>query len=217
MQQKFVEVPREISIRPACYRDKNAIQKLIWEFTFTEALELDLRIIVYRLLCIIILIYSFLVVRSLSFPIYGTLVKVLVTSAILFNCIYTIQLFSAMITSINSNWQRYWVVEKDSQLIACALLNIYSSNSELAYLYVKPFWRRKKVASSLIQRLIKESQNPLYLACKPKMVKFYSKLGFFEVPWHNLSKPVKNIFNIFQPHPKLWGFPIVIMKYSSSS
>ncbi len=215
MQQNFVEVPLEISIRPACYRDKNTIQNLIWEFTFTEALELDLRIIVYRLLCIIILIYSFLIIRDFAFPIYGNLVKALVTAAILFNFIYTIQLFSAMITGIGSNWQRYWVVEKDSQLIACALLNIYSSNSELAYLFVKPAWRRKKIASFLVARLIQESPNPLYLACKPKMMKFYSKFGFMELPWHDLSKPVRNIFNIFQPHPKLWGFPIVIMKYSN--
>ncbi len=217
MQESCVEVLPEFIIRPACYRDKEAIQSLIWEFTFAEALELDLRIILYRLIVVTLLTYSFFLVRSFTIPIYGELVEALVIAAILFNCIYALQLSSAMIMGIGTTWQRYWVVEKDSQLVACALLNIYSSNSELAYLFVKPAWRGRRIASSLINRLIQESPNTLYLACKPKMIKFYSKLGFREVRWQDLSQPIKNIFMLFQPHPKLWGFPITIMKYSSSN
>ncbi|MGB3693619.1 MAG: GNAT family N-acetyltransferase [Spirulinaceae cyanobacterium] len=215
MQEDFIKVPPEFLIRPACHGDQEAIQSLIWEFTFTEALELDLRIVIYRLVVVVLLTYSFFLVGSLTIPVYGELVKVLVIAAILFNCIYTLQLSSAIIMGIGTTWQKYWVVEKDSQLVACALLNIYTNSSELAYLFVKPAWRKRKIASSLIMRLIEESPHPLYLACKPKMINFYTQLGFMEISWHNLSQPVKNIFNLFQPHPKLWGFPIVIMKHST--
>ncbi|NES70246.1 MAG: GNAT family N-acetyltransferase [Okeania sp. SIO2D1] len=213
MQENTLQVDREWFIRPARSEDKFTLQKLIWEFTLTEALELDLRIFAYRLVIIFALIGTFLMIRNWSLPFYSDFLRAIVLVTIVYHLICALQLLSFMLLGIDSNWQRYWVVEVNSRLVGCALLNSYASNSELAYLFVKPAWRRKQIASSLIRHLIKRSSNPLYLACKPKMVGFYAQLGFKEVAWQNLSEQVQYHFRLFRPHPKLWRFPIVIMRH----
>ncbi|MEW5856012.1 MAG: GNAT family N-acetyltransferase, partial [Cyanobacteriota bacterium] len=103
------------------------------------------------------------------------------------------------------NWSRFWVIECNGSLVACGEINCYSTHSMLYYLFVKPVWRSQHLGSYLVKRLVQEATQPLYLVCKPKLVRFYSQLGFTIVPWREISQPLKSSFHIFQLDMLLTG------------
>ncbi|MEC4985246.1 MAG: GNAT family N-acetyltransferase, partial [Oscillatoria sp. PMC 1076.18] len=178
----------------------------------TEALQLDIRIICYLLL-VIFWLFKSAPILTVTFSGRVILIETILKILIFYNLFYLIWFGLFMILGTWLNWSNYWVVECQKKVVACALLNCYPSNSELAYLYVKPAWRQQNLATCLIQRLVREAPKPLYLVCKPKLVKFYARQGFVKVSWRDLDPLVKAKFSIFQPHPKLWGFPLLMMEY----
>ncbi|MEC4989278.1 MAG: GNAT family N-acetyltransferase [Oscillatoria sp. PMC 1068.18] len=206
------KLPSKCHLRPAHPQDKWQLQKLILEFSLTEALQLDIRIICYRLL-VIFWLFKSAPILTVTFSGREILIETILKILIFYNLFYLIWFGLFMILGTWLNWSNYWVVECQKKVVACALLNCYPSNSELAYLYVKPAWRQQNLATCLIQRLVREAPKPLYLVCKPKLVKFYARQGFVKVSWRDLDPLVKAKFSIFQPHPKLWGFPLLMMEY----
>ncbi|MEC4894013.1 MAG: GNAT family N-acetyltransferase [Oscillatoria sp. PMC 1051.18] len=206
------ELPSKCHLRPAHHQDKWQLQKLIWEFSLTEAWELDLRIIFYRFFLVVLLLRSASILTA-NFPSHVTIIETILKILIFYNLFYLFWFVLFLFLGTWINWSNYWVVECQNKIVACALLNCYPSNSELAYLYVKSAWRQQNLATCLIQRIVREAPKPLYLVCKPKLVKFYARQGFVKVTWRDLSPLVKAKFSIFQPHPKLWGFPLLMMEY----
>ncbi len=81
-----------------------------------------------------------------------------------------------------NDWKRYWVIEYDHSLIACAKLNQQTDYSVLYDLYVFPEWRGQGVGSYLVNHLAQTATRPLYLAALPGRIPFYKRLGFAPVP-----------------------------------
>jgi N-acetylglutamate synthase-like GNAT family acetyltransferase len=75
-------------------------------------------------------------------------------------------------------WQHYWVIEFQGQLVACAKLQRYLAYSVLFDLYVTSAHRHQGVGSALVHTLSHQAQKPLYLACVPARLPFYQRLGF---------------------------------------
>lgn len=216
-------LPQGCVLRKAQIQDKWHLQKLVWQFEIEEVLELDARIIGYRLLILlgISLILS-LQVYLLEFnPIIIKLILtigIIYTSFLIFTAINDLMIiFLNILIGAVSNWSKFWVIEYKQELIGCASVNFYRKNSSLGYLYIKPQWRNQGLGSYLLKYLILKSHNPVSLICKPKLVEFYATYGFSEVPWHQLSPNLKIMYGVFRPHPKLIGCPLVLMEYQNAA
>jgi N-acetylglutamate synthase-like GNAT family acetyltransferase len=92
----------------------------------------------------------------------------------------------AILYIMQNDWQRYWVVESDNSLIACAKLNRQSDYSVLYDVYVFPEWRGRGLGSYLVKHLTQHATKPLYLATLPARLPFYKRLGFAPVPVQRL-------------------------------
>lgn len=217
------ELPSDCIIRPAQAIDKWAIQKLVWELIRTEAWEFDLRVLGFRLLLglgstLMLALQIWLLMISPDFLRGLLLVIIAYTAWWIISYLWSSAVYFVLIfTHALSNWSKYWVIEYNKHIVACAALNIYSTHSELYYLFVKPAWRRQGLGSYLVKHCYQKSLLPLYLICKPNRLQFYLRLGFVQVPWHELVLPIKSSFAIFRPHPKLWGFPLFIMQYHKNN
>lgn len=76
------------------------------------------------------------------------------------------------------NWDQYWVVEYESNLIGCGRLDLHNDHSEIYDLFVLPEWRCHGVGCAIMQQLIKRATLPIYLASLPNATQFYQRLGF---------------------------------------
>ncbi|NJK41782.1 MAG: GNAT family N-acetyltransferase [Acaryochloridaceae cyanobacterium SU_2_1] len=221
MQSASFLLPSGYQIRPAEAADKWTLQKMVWQFTWDEGIGLDIRLFGYGFLRLaavgIFLALLYTIPTYQSLPEEKILLLMLVGLA-------TLGLGIALLTQwIGQLVLRFWgalihgsgfqVIEFEQQLIGCALLNTYPAHAELAYLFVKPAERQQGLGSVLVQSLIQNAGQPVYLACKPKVLSFYRHQGFREGPWSELPPPVQQYFRLFRPHPRLWGFPLVFMVY----
>lgn len=81
-----------------------------------------------------------------------------------------------------------WVIEYKSKVVACALVQSYSSHLELLRLYVSLFHRKKGLGSSLVITLIKQVKHPIYVVSAHTATHFYLKLGFVPIPRYRLPQ-----------------------------
>jgi GNAT superfamily N-acetyltransferase len=90
------------------------------------------------------------------------------------------------------DWMDYWVVmvdgrkEQQQQLVAAAKWQHYPSYSQLESLYVLPKWRCTGIGSSLVERLMQQTRQPLYVISDRTMVSFYQRFGFMPIGWDDL-------------------------------
>lgn len=75
-------------------------------------------------------------------------------------------------------YERYWVMEYNGQIVGCGRIDIHPQHSEIYDLFVSPAWRSGGVGRSIIQQLIAQSTRPVYLASLPQAVSFYRQFGF---------------------------------------
>lgn len=218
MNEQELSLPAECVLRKAKETDKWKILKIVQEFILTEALEFELRLLGFRFLIVLglsllLLLQIWLVLIDSSLRL-GLILTSVYTALMVFS--QTLYLFTLIIFPFIEpliNWQRYWVVEYNQLLVACVALNSYSTHSELCYLFVKSAWRSQGIGSYLVKHIIQEAAPPLYLVCKPKLLQFYTLMGFLQIPWENLPGIIKSNFNIFRPHFKLTGYPLFIMEH----
>lgn len=102
-----------------------------------------------------------------------------------------------------ADWQNYWVVESDQDLIACSKLTCGKTHAILADVVVSPRWRGQGVGTFLVRSIVEQftveqfaveqfavgqasreaclnPQDclPIYLACLPRLMPFYEQFGF---------------------------------------
>jgi GNAT superfamily N-acetyltransferase len=79
------------------------------------------------------------------------------------------------------DWRLYWVVACHEQVVACAKLQPFKQYSILYDVYVGTEWRHQGLGSHLVSQLAQVATQPLYLACFPPRLGFYTRLGFTPV------------------------------------
>jgi N-acetylglutamate synthase-like GNAT family acetyltransferase len=95
------------------------------------------------------------------------------------------------INPMSLDWRRFLVAKtvEGGQLIGCGQLKPHGDGSvELASIAVVAAWRKKGVASAIIQKLMAEGPRPLYLTCLSHNGPFYEKFGFHVVTGAELPK-----------------------------
>lgn len=113
------------------------------------------------------------------------------------------------------SWQQFWVIESDGRLVACGQLRSFSGAQELGSLVVLPAWRGQGLGTYLVEHLIKQATQPLYLECLgKKLARFYSRFGFVPVSWGELPRSLKIKFGLSTLASTLIRLPVTIMHYT---
>lgn len=213
------QLMQECIFRPAQHQDRWQLQRLIWEFELEEVLGLEVRVISYRLL-ILMGISLIFIAQIYLYPVSPILIRLILSLSIIYNGFLFLIAISALFKIVHNiiigafdNWSRFWVIEYNQELIGCASLDFYHERSSIGYLYIRPKYRCQGLGSSLLKILIAQSHHPVSLICKPKLIAFYRHHGFTPVSWDQLSSIFKTMYRVFQPHPKLIGYPLVLMEY----
>ncbi|WP_334310842.1 GNAT family N-acetyltransferase [Nodularia spumigena] len=115
------------------------------------------------------------------------------------------------------NWQNFWVIEIDNRLIAIGQLRKFALAQELGSLFVIPAWRRQGLGTFLMQHLISQATQPLYLKCvNNRLVNFYVKNGFVPIEFNELPFSLKHKFRLSQARKRFFKGFVVFMKYKAS-
>jgi GNAT superfamily N-acetyltransferase len=161
------------SIRPAIAHDKWQIQQLLSNFERETPRSKKLDYFVMGLL--LALGINLTLLLGLNF-LLGIMSLVGIAGLFFFLSIFYSQ-----------EWQKFWIIEQDGRIVACGKLCHYATYSVLYNVLVEPGYRRQGLGSALVQRLGQEATKPLYLACFPDKVGFYTRLGFVQLRSLDLS------------------------------
>lgn len=87
-------------------------------------------------------------------------------------------IFSFLKTLFSQEWKKFWLIEQKGRIVACGKLCNYDAYSVLHDVLVLPPYRRQGIGSALVRHLVQQTSKPLYLACFPSKIGFYTQLGF---------------------------------------
>jgi N-acetylglutamate synthase-like GNAT family acetyltransferase len=104
--------------------------------------------------------------------------------------------FSLLGIIFSKEWKKFWIIEQQGRVVACGKLCTYATYSVLYNVLVSPEYRGKGMGSALINRVGREATRPLYLACFPDKVGFYTRLGFVEMRSSELSPMLRHELGI---------------------
>lgn len=130
--------------------------------------------------------------------------------------------FSAKLDPTQLNWQQFWVIECDENLVACGQLRNFSGAQELGSLVVASAWRGRGLGTLLTQHLINTATQPLYLECLgERLAQFYSRFDFVPISFEDLPQfprtrglsRLKGKYRFSQLAKKLLKVPVVFMEY----
>ncbi|MBE9054046.1 GNAT family N-acetyltransferase [Nostocales cyanobacterium LEGE 11386] len=129
-------------------------------------------------------------------------------------------LFFVVLARLDPNqlrWQQFWVLEHDSRLVAFGQLRNFECAQELGTLFTKPNCRNQGLGTIIIQHLISQATQPLYLKCvERQLVKFYTKRGFLPVEFEDLPSALQRKFRLSQVRKKYFKGFVVFMKYQKN-
>jgi N-acetylglutamate synthase-like GNAT family acetyltransferase len=98
------------------------------------------------------------------------------------------------------DWKRFIVaVNDDGQVMACGQIKPHGEGiREMASIATHPTFRGNGLARAVIERLLADTERPLYLMCMSKMEGLYNKFGFRKIPHEQLPRYFKRIHNIIR-------------------
>jgi amino-acid N-acetyltransferase len=121
---------------------------------------------------------------------------------------------SAKLDPTQLRWQQFSVVECNERVVACGQLRAFAGAQELGSLVVVSNWRGKGLGTYLVEYLIGQATQPLYLECLgQRLTRFYTRFGFVPVAWEELPRSLKFKFALSALGAKL-GVPVIIMRYA---
>jgi len=121
---------------------------------------------------------------------------------------------SAKLDPTQLRWQQFSVVECSERVVACGQLRVFAGAQELGSLVVASNWRGKSLGTYLVEYLVGQATQPLYLECLgQKLARFYARFGFVPVAWEELPRSLKFKFALSALAARL-GIPVTIMRYS---
>ncbi|OKH43008.1 GNAT family N-acetyltransferase [Calothrix sp. HK-06] len=156
MQNRYY-LPPAFFIRRARSRDKWKIKQLL--LTWNEAnniLPINFYSLALILLCCVFLWFNAIVFALLIF-IY---------------LLYEVRL---------KDYSDFWVIDYNGAVVGCAELRVFKKYSLIFNLCVKKEYRRQKLASCMIEHLILEAREPIYLSCFKELIPFYTRFGFIVI------------------------------------
>jgi N-acetylglutamate synthase-like GNAT family acetyltransferase len=184
----------DYTIRPAIAQDKWQIQRLLSYFEADE--QPQARWLSY-------LVLFFLTALGINL-IFLMGVRVVVMGA---GLVSLILLFSLLNLIFSQEWKKFWVIEQKGRVVACGKLCEYVTYSMMYNVLVLPEYRHQGMGSALVKHLIVHATKPLYLACFPSKIGFYTRLGFVQMRSSDLSPMLRQELGI---SPRTEIVPLVL-------
>ena len=93
------------------------------------------------------------------------------------------------------DWRRFLVaVDQKDQVIGCGQIKPHQDGSkELASIAVVAEWRHQRVASAIIQQLLRSEAGELLLVCRSSLGSFYEQFGFHVIEQDRMPPYFKRI------------------------
>ncbi|BAZ09413.1 acetyltransferase, GNAT family protein [Calothrix sp. NIES-4071] len=176
MQNRFY-LPPNFFIRRARSRDKWKIKQLL--LTWHEVSNI-LPINVFTL-SLILLCFFFLWFNAIIFAIIIALYL-----------LYEVRL---------KDYSDFWVIDYNGATIGCAELRVYKKYSLIFNLCIKKEFRHQKLASCMIEHLISEAKEPIYLSCFKELIPFYTRFGFIVIHPDALPDGLQLVLGTTQSSP----------------
>lgn len=133
--------------------------------------------------------------------------------------IWTIRklVLSAMLDPTQLRAAQFWLIECDRHVVACGQLRSFPGAQELGSVVVVPAWRERGLGTLMVEHLIAQATQPLYLECLGgRLARFYHRFGFVSVSWHELPRSLKFKFGL-SALAAACRIPVTIKHYSSQS
>jgi N-acetylglutamate synthase-like GNAT family acetyltransferase len=126
----------------------------------------------------------------------------------------------ADINRMSLNWQRFIVAEVDGQVVSTGQIKIHKDGShELASIATRPAYQGRRLASQVIQALLAQETEKLYLTCVDNNETFYQRFGFKRIYLREMppyfrsmilfSKPLIWLYCLIKQAPL---FEVIVMK-----
>jgi len=98
------------------------------------------------------------------------------------------------------NWPRFWVATSPGgEVLACGQVKLHRDGSrELASIVVRPDWRGRGVARTLIASLIGSHPGTLYLTCRASLESFYAQFGFQVIEKGEMPPYFRRVYGLFR-------------------
>lgn len=176
-------LPEGCILRPAFSHDRWKIHRLLQ--SFEQELDSPIarsRVLVLRYVTVGLLLA--ITLHSLSISGIGAVLSLWGMITLLWVSIHLALLWS-------EDWSKFWVIEFEGRLIACAKLCTYNKHAALFNVLVAKNWRGMGVGSHLVGYLVHLAPKPLYLACNPDKIAFYAQFGFAPVPPKQLGAGIR--------------------------
>ena len=98
--------------------------------------------------------------------------------------------FSGDIQDIIPN--QFLVAEDEGKIVGCVRIRNIEGHLKLASIIVLPDYRKKRIGSNLVTKIINENpEKPIYLFCHKENDGFYAKLGFKVAEINNIPEVFK--------------------------
>ncbi len=112
----------------------------------------------------------------------------------------------------NLQWPNFVLAEIDGQVVGIGQVRPYPGCPELGSIVTLPQYRGRGVASQIIEALLYERADTVYLECAGRMANFYTRFGFQEIPWGQAPMPLKFKAGLGNVIGSLFGVRITVMK-----
>jgi N-acetylglutamate synthase-like GNAT family acetyltransferase len=171
------------TIRPAIARDKWQIQRLLRNFD-QEAPPPTRQLHYLVLFLLTALGVNFFFLLGLKFLIGVAAVAIFAL------------MVSALSVAFSQEWKKFWIIEQKGHIVACGKLCEYVTYSMLYNVLVLPEYRHQGLGTALVRHLSGQATKPLYLACFPSKIGFYTRLGFAQMRSSDLSPMLQHELGI---------------------
>jgi N-acetylglutamate synthase-like GNAT family acetyltransferase len=171
------------TIRPAIAADKWQIQRLLSNFD-QETPQQSRRLHYLVLFFLTALGINFFFLLGLKFLLGMAAVAI---------CAITLSLLNVV---FSQEWRKFWVIEQKGHIVACGKLCEYVTYSMLYNVLVSPEYRHQGLGTALVKHLTEQATKPLYLACFPHRIGFYTRLGFVQMRSSDLSPMLRHELGI---------------------
>ncbi len=84
----------------------------------------------------------------------------------------------AHLNPMDLRWHRFLVAEDETGIVGAVQIRPHDGTPELASLVVRKDQRGRGIGSQLIQSVITQSPQTLYLFCRPQLEDYYARFGF---------------------------------------
>lgn len=119
---------------------------------------------------------------------------------------------TAGLDPFNLKWANFVLAEAGGRLAGIGQIRPYPGCPELGSIVTLPEYQGRGIAGQVIETLLDGRTDTIFLECAGRMVTFYTRFGFQEIPWRQAPMPLRLKAGLGNVLGRLFGIHIAVMK-----